>query len=103
MKIQTKRIIALIGIVVGILVLRLVFVMTVIPEAGVDYVAEYNLLSAPIDPFSGQMLIYNTNEDSFSQYSIGRDFKDDGGKLREDRVFLAGQKAVKKSWPAGEG
>jgi len=35
----------------------------------------------PMDPFGGRPLVYRKTEDGFVLYSIGMDFKDDGGRL----------------------
>jgi hypothetical protein len=47
------------------------------------------LESMPIDPFSGRPLVYKKTEDDFILYSVGEDFKDDGGEIfRDDRGRL---------------
>jgi len=38
----------------------------------------------PIDPFSGNPLLYRRTDDGFTLYSIGMDFKNDGGVLGRD-------------------
>ncbi|MHC4534270.1 MAG: hypothetical protein ACYS6K_09985 [Planctomycetota bacterium] len=42
-----------------------------------------NLKELPIDPYSNKALIYRQTGDNFVLYSIGRNFKDDGGKVYE--------------------
>jgi competence protein ComGC len=39
------------------------------------------LIELPIDPYSDKSLIYKKTADNFVLYSIGRNFKDDGGKV----------------------
>jgi len=41
--------------------------------------------SLPMDPFSGKPLVYKKTGDGFVLYSIGEDFKDDGGVMGRDR------------------
>lgn len=41
----------------------------------------------PIDPYSGKSLIYKVEDDNFKIYSIGQNFKDDGGKGTGDLIF----------------
>jgi len=36
----------------------------------------------PIDPYSGQPLVYRRTPDGFTLYSLGQDFDDDGGRHR---------------------
>jgi hypothetical protein len=47
------------------------------------------LESIPIDPFSGKPFVYKNTGDDFILYSVGEDFKDDGGEVyRDDRGRL---------------
>ena len=39
------------------------------------------LKELPIDPYSDKSLIYKKTEESFALYSVGRNFKDDDGKV----------------------
>ena len=41
------------------------------------------LKEEPLDPFTGQSLIYRTKEDGFIVYSLGTNQKDDNGKMSE--------------------
>ena len=43
------------------------------------------LRQLPIDVFSDKSLVYRKTGDSFILYSVGQDFKDDGGKLGTDK------------------
>jgi hypothetical protein len=51
-----------------------------LPEALSDLVPDY-LPSVPIDPYSGQPLVYRPQGESFLLYSVGQDRRDDGGRL----------------------
>jgi competence protein ComGC len=42
------------------------------------------LRQLPLDVYSGKPLVYRKTDDSFILYSVGEDFKDDGGKVRRD-------------------
>jgi hypothetical protein len=44
-------------------------------------VAEGYMNELPIDPYSGRAFGYQRTEDGFLLYSVGEDFKDDGGRL----------------------
>jgi hypothetical protein len=46
-------------------------------------VDERYLEKIPIDPYSNKPLIYRLDDDNFTLYSIGPDFKDDGGRAGE--------------------
>ena len=52
------------------------------PDALDELVPEY-MDSVPLDPFSGEPLLYRPQEDGFLLYSIGRNLKDDGGRPDE--------------------
>ncbi len=43
------------------------------------------LEDVPIDPFSGETLVYRKTEDGFILYSVGTNFTDDGGQYETDR------------------
>ncbi len=51
------------------------------PDNLKELVSTGYLDSLPIDPFSGSPLLYRNAKDGFVLYSIGEDFKDDGGVL----------------------
>jgi len=36
-----------------------------------------------LDPFTGKPLLYSHNDDGYLVYSVGRDLKDEGGKLAD--------------------
>jgi hypothetical protein len=60
-----------------------------LPQTLSDLVPSY-LPSVPIDPYSGQPLIYRPEDGSFLLYSVGQDGSDDGGCIRPDgESFLA--------------
>jgi hypothetical protein len=46
------------------------------------------LEAMPIDPFSGQPLVYRLTEDGFVLYSVGKDGKDDGGRFPSGMDYL---------------
>ncbi len=51
------------------------------PAALDDLIQAGYLKELPIDPYSDKPLIYKKTENNFVLYSIGRNFKDDGGKV----------------------
>jgi len=56
----------------------------------------------PIDPFSDQPLVYKRTEDNFTLYSVGFNFKDDGGQVYRDKkgkVQLWADEADTVFWP----
>ena len=55
------------------------------PE-GLDELAKAGFLKElPMDPYSDKPLVYKKTDDNFILYSLGCDFKDDGGKIVERR------------------
>ncbi len=64
-----------------------------LPESLRQLVDEGLLPGVPMDPYSGAPLIYKVQGDSFTLYSVGEDFADDGGQPCEwdeksgDHVF----------------
>ncbi|MBW2037743.1 MAG: hypothetical protein JRI41_09755 [Deltaproteobacteria bacterium] len=55
------------------------------PEDLDELIAANYLKKLPMDPFSDKPLVYKKTDDSFMLYSVGRNFKDDGGRLGKDR------------------
>jgi len=54
-----------------------------------ELVEQDYLGNIPIDPFSGKPFVYKNTGDDFILYSVGEDFKDDGGEVyRDDRGRL---------------
>jgi hypothetical protein len=56
----------------------------------------------PIDPWSEKPLVYKRTVDNFTLYSVGLNFKDDGGKVCRDekgKVKLWGDEADAVFWP----
>jgi hypothetical protein len=53
------------------------------PES-LDALSKAGLSHPPIDPFSGQPLIYKTHRDGFTLYSVGPNGRDDGGRRSTD-------------------
>jgi len=51
------------------------------PENFSELVSTGYMNNLLIDPFSGQPLVYRKTKDEFILYSVGMDFKDDGGRL----------------------
>ncbi len=49
------------------------------PESLDKLVSSGYLQSVPMDPYSDRPLVYKLTEDNFMLYSVGEDFKDDGG------------------------
>jgi hypothetical protein len=43
------------------------------------------LKELPMDPYSDKSLIYKKTENNFTLYCIGHNFKDDGGKIFEEK------------------
>ena len=50
-----------------------------------DLVSAGFLKELPMDPYSDKPLVYKKTDDNFILYSLGCDFKDDGGKIVEKR------------------
>jgi hypothetical protein len=55
------------------------------------------LKQLPMDPYSDKSLIYKKTEDSFVLYSVGRNFKDDGG------VYGTNERGRYVEWGGGDG
>jgi hypothetical protein len=53
-----------------------------------DLVLAY-LTTLPLDPYSGQPLIYRTNGDQFTLYSVGHDRTDNAGKFTNMRTYYS--------------
>jgi len=51
------------------------------PENLIELIEAGYLKELPMDPYGGKPLIYKKTEDNFILYSIGRNFKDDDGKV----------------------
>jgi hypothetical protein len=67
------------------------------PE-NLDQLLEADLLSKlPMDPYSDKPLIYKKTDDNFLLYSIGKNFKDEGGEVFRD------DKGRARKWPDDEG
>lgn len=69
-------------------------------ESLVELANDGYLRRIPIDPFSGEALVYKPTSETFSLYSFGTDFDDDGGAPSKwgqgadggDQVFWPQQK-----------
>jgi hypothetical protein len=55
------------------------------PDSLNDLIAAGFLKELPIDPWSDKSLIYRKTDAGFTLYSIGRNFKDDGGVMAKDK------------------
>jgi hypothetical protein len=55
------------------------------PDTLQELVPAGYLKQLPMDPYSGKPLIYKRTEDNFVIYSVGLNFRDDGGKLGRGR------------------
>jgi len=55
------------------------------PEKLDELVTAGYLKEVPMDPFSDKPLVYKKTDDNFTLYSVGPNFKDDGGRLGKDR------------------
>jgi hypothetical protein len=66
------------------------------PESLRQLVEEGLLSSVPIDPYSGEPLVYTVNGDDFTLYSVGEDFVDNGGQPCEWDDQSGGDHVV---WP----
>jgi hypothetical protein len=70
------------------------------PESLEDLVTAGYLKSLPMDPFSEQPLVYKKTDNGFMLYSVGFNFKDDGGQVyhnEEGKIRLWEGDAV--FWP----
>ncbi|MHC4843692.1 MAG: hypothetical protein ACYTEE_07820 [Planctomycetota bacterium] len=54
------------------------------PESLDELVSKDYLKEVPIDPFSGQAIIYKRADDGFILYGVGENFVDDGGEVVRD-------------------
>lgn len=54
------------------------------PEKLDDLIAAGYLKEVPMDPYSDKPLVYKRTADNFTLYSVGLNFKDDGGQLGKD-------------------
>ncbi|MHC5073425.1 MAG: hypothetical protein ACYTFE_01210, partial [Planctomycetota bacterium] len=54
------------------------------PESLGEFVREDYLKEVPIDPFSGQTIVYKKTDDDFILYGVGENFVDDGGEVVRD-------------------
>jgi len=59
------------------------------PESLDELVAAGHLKDVPMDPFSDGALVYEKTDDNFTLYSVGRNFKDDGGEVAKSRGRIA--------------
>ncbi|MBC8394631.1 MAG: CPBP family intramembrane metalloprotease [Deltaproteobacteria bacterium] len=66
------------------------------PKVLNELVQEDLLTSLPVDPYSDQSFIYQEIDNSFTLYSLGRDFIDDGGDIKKDLLFWPIQYDEKK-------
>ena len=57
----------------------------VYPENLEQLIADSYLKELPMDPYTDKPLVYRRTADNFILYSIGHNFKDDGGKPEIDR------------------
>jgi hypothetical protein len=57
------------------------------------------LRQSPADPYSDKPLIYNVEGEDFKIYSVGENFKDDGGKRTDDIIFWPPWERPKYSEP----
>jgi phage terminase large subunit-like protein len=58
------------------------------PDSLSSLVAAGYLRSVPKDPYSGNALIYHLTDNGFKLYSVGEDFKDNGGCIDTSRVSM---------------
>jgi hypothetical protein len=70
------------------------------PENLQRLVAEGYMRSIPMDPFSGNGLVYKPTKETFLLYSFGADFDDDGGTPSKWGTGAKGGDQV--FWPLGE-
>ncbi len=55
------------------------------PTSAEELISDGYLCKLPLDPFSDKPLVYKKIEDGYTLYSVGPDFKDDGGKSSVDK------------------
>jgi len=71
------------------------------PENLTELIIAGYLEELPMDPYSDKPLVYKKTDDGFILYSIGEDFKDDGGKAdyyKSGRIKRAYDRVF---WPVG--
>jgi hypothetical protein len=54
------------------------------PESLDELVSKNYLKEVPIDPFSGESLIYKKTDGDFILYGVGENFEDEGGEVVRD-------------------
>ena len=72
------------------------------PETLEELVAAGYLEELPMDPFSDKPLVYKKTSDNFILYSVGHNFKDDGGEIERNNrgeVKLWGDNGDAVFWP----
>jgi hypothetical protein len=72
------------------------------PESLQDLVKSDYIKAAPIDPWSDKPLVYKKTDTGFTLYSVGHNFKDEGGlpfKDREGRIKMWENKGDAVFWP----
>ncbi len=75
------------------------------PESLDELTAASYLKKLPMDPFSDKPLVYKKTEDSFTLYSVGLNFTDDGGKLEKNdkgKSRIWGDQGDAVFWPVNE-
>jgi len=72
------------------------------PEKLDELVAAGYLKEPPMDPWSDKPLVYKKTADNFTLYSVGSNFKDDGGQVYRDekgKIKLWGDEGDAVFWP----
>jgi hypothetical protein len=72
------------------------------PENLQELITTGHLKELPMDPYSDKPLVYGNTDDTFLLYSIGPNFKDDGGQVvrdDKDRVRQWADEADVVFWP----
>jgi len=68
------------------------------PESLDKLVSSGYLQNVPRDPYSNKSLVYKVTEDDFKLYSVGDNFKDDGGKDKLDDIYWPVQKQMEETF-----
>jgi type II secretory pathway pseudopilin PulG len=75
------------------------------PDSLNDLIAAGFLKELPIDPWSDKPLIYRKTDTGFTLYSVGLNFKDDGGvpaKDKEAKITWDDKEGDAVFWPAAK-
>ena len=74
------------------------------PDSLEELITAGYLKKIPLDPYSDETLVYRRTDDGFILYSVGHNFKDNGGEFGKDKkgkTRLWGAEGDVVFWPVG--